>query len=585
MLYQAALTPPGAGDFLLARSSSSRPLALTSPGQGRALPAQLRLCLERFFCTELAAVRIYVSERPLLFGTIAFACGSELHFAPGCYRPHTAQGQLLLVHELVHVLQQRAGHVPPPVHVSSQLVIDDALEAQAHRIAHSWQRGDRSSVEGAALAAARSGTAPRPVMQPWVEVGKQMQTSAVACFDKIMSSKLDGDEKKYLKSHLPKALLSLMKWIYTVPWVVYPKNPKELAEFSKERFGLLVDDLQRLAIIKSKLGPEDQQRFGIIEKTITTNLKITAHSTPVQADLKSIWDAIPKLFSEVSGPPDDLVFKHKAQARQYDTFEELGFALALFIKTRDARRLEKALAAKTLQSLYVGTALGLLLTEVRERLSAEAKKSEKTPLVTFAKSVMADGIEGEYASFYGGFEKADDWTRTKTIPQRIGLLHDLSTHLEKAKIIQSKSKEYKVSSLDGTTDTVNAAKRLGPTWGTTDLSAGPIKIANDNLMPMYARHSLTTACMLEMATLFDESGVYSEAVAWAIFAFWRLIYDKTATPYHTFHEVMDIAFHNFGVHYEPFTYPESPPDNLAKLLARPRSQVLEALMTPIKAKL
>lgn len=581
MTPQAALTAfvdPGSS------VGSTLHFATASLGEGRALPARLRRQLQRFFRTELASVRIKIGHQPLALGTVAFARGSTLFFAPGHYRPDTAAGQALLVHELAHVLQQRAGQVPLSPSADSELVIDVALEAQAHRLAASWLRGERTSVEGAALAAASPCAAARPVIQPWVEVGKQMQTSAVTCYEKIMASKLGGDEKKYLKSHLPRTLLSLMKWIYTVPWVEYPKNPKELAAVSKERFGLLVDDLQELAKIKSKLGPEDQQRFTFIEKTIATHLKITANSVPVQADLKSIWEAIPKLFTEVSGPPDDLVFKHKAQARQYDTFEELGFALALFIKTRDARKQEKALAALTLQSDYFATALLLLLTECRERLAAEAKSGDKTPIGDFAKHVLAEGISGEYLSFYGGFEKAADWTRTKTIPQRIGILHDLATHLEKAKIVQSKAKPYKVTSVDGTTETVTAAKRLGASWGTTDLSAGPIKIANDNLMPMYARHSLTTACMLEMATLMDGSGSYNEAVAWSIFAFWRLIYDKTATPYHTFHEVMDIALHNFGVPYEAFTYPAAPPDNLAKLMSKPRSKALLALLMP-KAKL
>ena len=67
-------------------------------------------------------------------GAIAFTWGSDIHFAPGHYNPHSIQGQQLLGHELAHVLQQRAGRVRNPFGSGTAVVQDHALEAEADRL-------------------------------------------------------------------------------------------------------------------------------------------------------------------------------------------------------------------------------------------------------------------------------------------------------------------------------------------------------------------------------------------------------------------------------------------------------------------
>lgn len=63
---------------------------------------------------------------------MAFTQGEHIHFAPGQYQPHTAQGKRLLGHELAHVVQQREGRVAPTGQVAGMPLNDNpALEKEA----------------------------------------------------------------------------------------------------------------------------------------------------------------------------------------------------------------------------------------------------------------------------------------------------------------------------------------------------------------------------------------------------------------------------------------------------------------------
>jgi len=102
---------------------------------GAALRASLRGRLERALGADLSTVRVHVGAWPRRIGALAFACGEDLFFAPGWYRPDLPERQRLLVHELAHVLQQRAGRVPPPAVDLRAVVVDPGLEAEAEDIA------------------------------------------------------------------------------------------------------------------------------------------------------------------------------------------------------------------------------------------------------------------------------------------------------------------------------------------------------------------------------------------------------------------------------------------------------------------
>src|SRR5687767_15889668 len=106
----------------------ARDLDGTTPGRGRAagvpgkgtgvitpptqpLPTALRARLERALATDLSAVRVGEDPAVAAIGARAHADGTHVMFAPGEYQPESEQGQELIAHEVVHLVQQAEGRV------------------------------------------------------------------------------------------------------------------------------------------------------------------------------------------------------------------------------------------------------------------------------------------------------------------------------------------------------------------------------------------------------------------------------------------------------------------------------------------
>lgn len=76
-------------------------------GGGEPLSAGIRAPMESAFGASFADVRVHTnSEIAPHISATAFTVGSDIHFAPGAYRPAERSGQWLLGHELTHVVQQ-----------------------------------------------------------------------------------------------------------------------------------------------------------------------------------------------------------------------------------------------------------------------------------------------------------------------------------------------------------------------------------------------------------------------------------------------------------------------------------------------
>jgi hypothetical protein len=101
---------------------------------GLPLPAEVRTKMETAFGADFSDVRVHVGREATSLGAIAYTWGTNIHFAPGQYNPHTLQGQKLLGHELWHVLQQKQGRVRNPFGGGVAVVQDHALEAEADRM-------------------------------------------------------------------------------------------------------------------------------------------------------------------------------------------------------------------------------------------------------------------------------------------------------------------------------------------------------------------------------------------------------------------------------------------------------------------
>jgi hypothetical protein len=111
-------------------------------GGGSALPPAVRSRMESSFGASFASVRIHEGGNAQALGAKAYTQGEDVHFAPGAYDPTSKRGEVLLAHELAHVLQQRDGRVVAPRGDGGPVVTDTSLEAEADAMAERVSRGE-----------------------------------------------------------------------------------------------------------------------------------------------------------------------------------------------------------------------------------------------------------------------------------------------------------------------------------------------------------------------------------------------------------------------------------------------------------
>jgi hypothetical protein len=123
-----------------------RTLLTEIAGRQDALPLAPDICrfMEKRFGADLRDVRIHTDGASArlcdMLHSRALTAGNDIHFATGAYAPHTAQGLRLLAHELVHVLQQRAGKGSTPRQSALRDFLtvgdeNDPCEHEANRLA------------------------------------------------------------------------------------------------------------------------------------------------------------------------------------------------------------------------------------------------------------------------------------------------------------------------------------------------------------------------------------------------------------------------------------------------------------------
>lgn len=146
---------------------------LPSDGGGKAMLADVRAKMEGAFGADFSAVRIYEGPRSEALGARAFTQGTDVHFAPGEYQPESQSGQVLLGHELTHVVQQCEGRVSTTTQTKGVRGNDDAgLEAEADEMGGRAARGEpvhdgnrSKSTERAALGGAGTASSEAIAMQ------------------------------------------------------------------------------------------------------------------------------------------------------------------------------------------------------------------------------------------------------------------------------------------------------------------------------------------------------------------------------------------------------------------------------------
>lgn len=129
-------------------------------GGGSPLPAATRQKMEEALGADLSQVRIHQDGLAEQMGAVAFARGTNVHFARGAFDPSSERGLQVLGHELVHVVQQQRGSVGATGRVGDAEINDDeSLESEADRLGAAAARGERVSIGGGRSGAGSSGGA------------------------------------------------------------------------------------------------------------------------------------------------------------------------------------------------------------------------------------------------------------------------------------------------------------------------------------------------------------------------------------------------------------------------------------------
>lgn len=127
-------------------------------GGGHAMPAAVQAKMEDAFGADFSAVRIHEGPEAASIGALAYTRGTNIHVAPGQYRPDTQRGQELLGHELAHVVQQSQGRVRPTTQAKGVDVNDDeALEREADEMGARATQGRQASMGPAGPLSSSSG--------------------------------------------------------------------------------------------------------------------------------------------------------------------------------------------------------------------------------------------------------------------------------------------------------------------------------------------------------------------------------------------------------------------------------------------
>jgi len=164
------------------------PVELRPKSGGWPLPRDVQQKMEKALGASFSDVRVHVGPEAASIGAIAFTWGSDIHFAPGQYNPHTPHGQFLLGHELTHVVQQRAGRVANPFGSGVAVVQDHALEAEADRLGRMAAAGGEAHMTAAGHSTRgtagvinqKPAPAPHYAMRPAMRTGSGWEIRAAA---------------------------------------------------------------------------------------------------------------------------------------------------------------------------------------------------------------------------------------------------------------------------------------------------------------------------------------------------------------------------------------------------------------------
>ena len=100
------------------------------------MPENVQAKMESSLGADFSNVNIHKdSSKASDVGALAYAQGSDVHFAPGQFKPESHAGQELLGHELTHIVQQREGRVSTNIQKKGMNINNDpGLENEADQL-------------------------------------------------------------------------------------------------------------------------------------------------------------------------------------------------------------------------------------------------------------------------------------------------------------------------------------------------------------------------------------------------------------------------------------------------------------------
>ena len=324
-----------------------------------------------------------------------------------------------------------------------------------------------------------------------------------------------------------------------------------------DRVGALIPDIEMLSKSFDKNGKPIDSVFTLLtDFSGTFNIVISKLKfLGITADCKMISDQLKNWMSvKADGSVLDSKFTDfttragegiTAEMRYYNTFEELAWALvqSLGLQTEvqpgDTKKDEQNIADEILNSSTISSNLSSLISKILVHIKKVTWEIRGTPAY--------GGLHGD-----NNFRKMISAIKSASSVQgQISRLHDMKDLFLAQGYAMTETKEppYEIETLENKKIKISK-ETMRYNVGTVDEADPWTLFMRERGRNLWAGPSYTAYQMLEMARFAGGTKEELIAVAYAIFAYWCMVYPHTATPIHTFHEVMTSA-QVFGVPYIP----------------------------------
>lgn len=507
------------------------------------LPDNLKSGVENLSGYSMDDVKVhYNSDKPAQLNAHAYAQGTDIHLASG-QEKH-------LPHEAWHVVQQKQGRVQPTLQMKEKVNIndDEDLESEATRMGDEAVKS--STLNSIQKKEAVINTSKSTTVQRWIMMSSA--ATELAPEDDLAehlittSSKFDKDTKKPIDNefnHLISFEDTKVKVAEALSFLDLKKPKSQSDDFQdNDSNSITIEDIEDE--LKSWMGVVSEDNVESVQDEMDGDV-LKPQSDKEQYNVRA-------------------KAKTKAEMRYYNSYEELAWALVQSLGLQvpmnllDTYDKEIYVAQYTIQSSSINNDLEKVIQNIFKYI-AEIEVSEMKGRPDYAPFHKINTWEDFKEKYNNAF-------MPESFMGKITFLHDIKSYfaISKHSILDNKPSEIIVTGNEesGLSKKINDTKGAFPgemsinktdmryNLGTVD-EADPFTLfMRSKGRSVWAAPSFTTVSMLEIAKQCGCNEQELTAIAYGIFSFWCIQYPKTATPIHTFHEVMAAA-QSYGVNYNP----------------------------------